>query len=170
MWHRVCLLRARMELWKAQRAYRQLATKLRRAAPVEEVLHAEEHLLVALGTGERMATELSVLRAAQRSTSSRIRKLRVALANSGLKQQLGRVLEPSALAEALLARGFHELASLVSTVENEVRHFDRRIRELQERITRHEARLAAALENLRGVFMRQGFSPTTTMFVAGHGS
>jgi hypothetical protein len=143
-----------MELWKAQREYRQLATRLRKSAPVNEVLHAEEHLLVALGAGDRLATELSVLRAAQRSTVSRVRKLRAALANSGLKQQLGRVLEPSAIAEALIARGFHELASLVTSVENEVRHFERRIRELQERITRHEALLATAFENLRCRFSR----------------
>jgi len=148
------LLCARRQLWKAQREYRQLATKLRKTTPAEDVLHAEEHVLVAIGAGERMATELSVLRAAQRSTVSRVRKLRVALANSGLRHRLGRVLEPSALAEALISRGFHELASLVTNIENEVRHFERRIRELQERIARHEAQLASAFENLRCLFAR----------------
>ena len=38
-----------MELWKAQREYRLLATRLRKSAPAGDVLQAEEQVLVSLG-------------------------------------------------------------------------------------------------------------------------
>ena len=143
-----------MELWKAQREYRLLATRLRKSAPAGDVLQAEEQVLVSLGTGEKLTTELGVLRAALRSTGSRMRKLRQALGNSALRHRLGRVLEPSVLSEALAAQGFHALATLVAGLEHELRHFERRIAEVQARIRRQEALAEEALERLRRLFMR----------------
>jgi hypothetical protein len=142
-----------MELWKAQREYRLLATRLRKSAPAGDVLQAEEQVLVSLGTGEKLTTELGVLRAALRSTGSRMRKLRQSLGNSGLKHRLGRVLEPSALSEALAAQGFYALATLVSGVEHELQHFERRISEVQARITRQESLAEEALVRLRRLFL-----------------
>jgi hypothetical protein len=142
-----------MELWKAQREYRVLATRLRKSTPAPEVLHAEEAVLVTLGMGQRLMMELSVLRAALRSAVSRMRRLRAALANSGLKQRLGRVLEPSALSESLAAHGFHELATFMSSAEHELRHFERRVAEVQARIVRQESVVGDALARLRQLFV-----------------
>lgn len=144
-----------MELWKAQREYRLLATRLRKSTPAAEVLQAEEAVLVSLGQGERFTTELGVLRAALRSTASRMRKLRQALGNSGLKQRLGRILEPSALSEALAAHGFIALATLIAGLEHELQHFERRITEVQTRIARQELVAEEALTRLRRLFALQ---------------
>lgn len=135
-----------MELWRVRKEYRQLAVKLRKA-PGEQspaVNEAESFLLLVLCNGERLETELAVLRHARRSARARLRRLRVWLEGAGILKRhvtnaLVRKVDELASHELharLLERGFGELAAVLSHVLREVQHLDRRIEDTRVRLER----------------------------------
>ncbi len=147
-----------MELWRVRKEYRQLAVRLRRSlAQVTLVDLAEEHVLVMLGLGDRLETELSVLRSARRSARARLRRLRGWLESSGVLKHLPPSLSrrPDELAVAefahvLAERGFHEAAALVSHLRRELLHLDGRIDDTRERLQRLSDNSRELFERLRG--------------------
>lgn len=147
-----------MELWRVRKEYRQLAVRLRRSlARVVTVDLAEEHVLVMLGMGDRLETELSVLRHARRSARARLRRLRGWLEGAGVLKNLPPTLSrrPDELAIAELAyvlgeRGFHEAAALISHLRRELLHLDGRIADTRERLQRLSDNSRELFERLRG--------------------
>lgn len=133
-----------MELWQVRKRFRALGLRLRKLKGRAPALqHAEEQVLVALCLGERLETELSVLRFARRCTEARMRRLRLWLEGTGMLMREGLPLirrdDLGALAdfEALLASmGASDAAAMARQSLVELQSFDARIEDVRVRIAR----------------------------------
>ena len=133
-----------MELWQVRKRFKALGLRLRkRKGRAPALQQAEEQVLVALCLGERLETELSVLRFARRCTEARMRRLRLWFENTGLLAREGLPLirrdDLGALTDfeaVLSARGASDAAAMARQSLAEVQSFDARIEDVRVRIAR----------------------------------
>ncbi len=133
-----------MELWQVKRRYRLLAVRLRRLkTTATEVLQAEEQVLVALLQGDRLETELAVLRMARRCTKARLRRMQVWLGGTVLLLHtpmplvLGDEGEALDFYEAQLGRvGAAQAVHVAQQLRRELSHLDARQDEVKGRLQR----------------------------------
>jgi hypothetical protein len=145
-----------MELWRLKKRYRALAVRLRRAKSRSlAVLKAEELVLVALWLGDRVETELAVVRCAKRAARGRLRRLRVWLDNAGLLADAPlHLVRPDDLAalehfdEHLTLLGATEATGALQQLRGELRHLEGRITDVGVRLERVAELVAQHLEHL----------------------
>lgn len=146
-----------MELWRVRKAYRQLAVRLRRSpiAMTDVEQQAEIAVVQMLSEGDRIETELAVLRHTRRSARARLRRLRERLEGMGVLKTRppSLVRRPDELAAqelhgTLLDGGWHDLASIVVHVQREVLHLDRRIDDTRTRLQRLNDTARALFDHL----------------------